>query len=240
MRRRTRVIIVAGLLLSAAGAYLWSHRPVMLALERENPVLGRLFVANLRQSSIRPEISGSPALLETRGAESSPRAALLRAVEAATGETVDFGFGGIDGAEVGSGEPRTIELPPVAAALLRAQDNPLLILHTRQPGELARVAARRGWLGPLAAEVFASAQGISVALDEDTAVGWLRVTLALEFVDGEAAEQGLRRLSSANGDYGQLGFVAQPGYERIVRRTRLVVIRLDARSESAARQLPRR
>lgn len=240
MRRKTRVIAVAALLLASGAAYLWSRRPVVLALERDNPVIGRLFVANLRQSSIRPEISGSPALLETRGQDTSPRAALLRAVEAATGETVDFGFGAGSGAEIGAGEPRTIELPPVAAALLRAQDNPLLILHTRQPAELARVAARRGWLGPLAAEVFASAQGISVAIDEDTAVGWLRVTLALEFPDGEAAEQGLRRLSAANGDYGQLGFIAQPGYERIVRKTRLVVIRLDARTESAARQLPRR
>jgi len=232
------MLAIVAVLAIIVGAALWSRRGLTLALAREHAVVGRVLAASLRESAAPLELAGAVSILDEPGRQPATRAALQEAVAKGRDEPVDFGFGEGDAAsEIRAGGEGSVELPAVATALLRAQKNPLLIVHTRQTERLARIASRRGWLGPLAAEVFASARSISAALDEDREAGWLRITLALEFTSGEAAEQALARLSSANGDYGQLGFVAQPGYERIVRQTRLVVIRLDTRTETAARQL---
>lgn len=238
MNLRRRMLWLALALLAGIGALLWSWRGTSLRLGREHAVVGRLLVGATRGSAASAEIAGAAGLLDDPARQASTRAGLAAALAKATGETLDFGFGlGEPSVEVGPETDRRLPLAAHAAALLRAQDNPLLLVHTTQPAQLAKVAARRGWIGPLAAEVFASARSISVAVSEDAEGGRLRVTLALEFAEGAAAEKALARLTAANGDYGQLGFVAQPGYERIVRRTHLVVIRLDAPTALAAGHL---
>jgi len=232
------MLTVAAILAAVVGAILWSRRGLALALNRDHAIVGRVLVPAARGAAAPVEIAGAVAILDEPGRQSETRSAINRAVSGARGESVDFGFGPGDTApEVNETTQGATDLPAVATSLLRAQKNPLFILHTRDPGSLARIAARRGWLGPLAAEVFTSARTISVAGDEDKEGGWFHLTIALEFGDGASAERALARLTSANGDYGQLGFVAQPGYERVVRQTRLVVIRLDARTEKVARAM---
>lgn len=238
MNQRGRLLAVAAVLVAIVAATLWSRRGLTLALARDHVVVGRLLVPAARGSAAPAELAGAAAILDEPGRQAETRAALRRALAETRGESVDFGFGPGDAApEIDGAAPGAVDLPSTATALLRAQRNPLFVLHSRQPAALARMAARRGWIGPLAAEVFASARSISVAADEDREAGWLHVTLALEFADGDGAGRALDRLTAANGDYGQLGFIAQPGYERVVRQTCLVVIRLDARTEQAAQAL---
>lgn len=235
--RRRPLLIGLAVTALATGFLLWTRRPEELSLSRDHAVIGRLVAPAARASAVGIEIAGAASLLDQPDRAGRMRSD-LRAAFAEAGDTMDFGFGVEDGSpEVAPRTQSRVPLPDTATALLRAQETPLLIIHTREPERLAKVGARRGWLGPLAAEVFASAQSISVAVSEDAERGWLRITLALEFAKGEQAEAALRRLTAAEGDFGQLGFVAQPGYERVVRRTRLVVIRLDARIDAAARQL---
>lgn len=237
---RRRIVLLGVVTALAAGLALWASRDVELALSRGHPVIGRLLIPAARASAVGTEIAGAASLLDLPDRAGRTRSDLQSAFTRSAngkGETLDFGLGVDDEPEFAPRTQARVPLPATASALLRAQDNPLLILHTGEPARLAKVGARRGWLGPLAADVFASAQAISLAVSEDTEGGWMHVTLALEFADGESAEVALRRLTAAEGDFGQLGFVAQPGYERVVRRTRLVVIRLDARVDSVARQL---
>lgn len=238
MNLRRRMLVVAAILATVAGAVLWSRRGLTLALSRDHPVLGRVLVPAARSSAAPIELSGAVTMLDEPGRQAETRALLNRAVAESRKAYVDFGFGtGDPMPEIGLQVEGSTELPPIATSLLQAQKNPIFILHTRQPAALARIAARRGWLGPLAADIFSAARSISVVADEDKEGGWLRFTLALEFEDGAGAERALAQLTSADGDYGKLGFVAQPGYERVVRQTRLVVIRLDARTDQAARAL---
>ena len=239
MNLRRRMLWVAGSLVAVVGIALWSLRGTDLALEREHPVIGRLVLPATRASAAGEEIAGAAALLDELRRIPETRDTLTRAYAAAKGETLDFGLGPEDPApEVAPKTDRRVTLPSVASALLRARDNTLLVLHTRSPAAFAAAGRRRGWLGPLSADIFASARSISLAVSEDT--GWFRITVALEFADGASAEAALGRMTAANGDYGQLGFVAQPGYERIARQTQLVVIRLDTPVAVAGRHLRRR
>jgi hypothetical protein len=239
MNLRRRILWVAASLMAVIGAALWALRGTDLSLEREHPVIGRLVLPAARASSAGTEIAAAVAMLDEPGRVSATRESLSQAFASATGETLDFGLGPSDPSpEIAPRTDRVVELPSAASALLRARDNTLLIVHTRTPGAFATAGRRRGWLGPLAAEVFTSARTLSLAVSEDT--GWFRITLALEFPDGATAEAALGRLTSASGDYGKLGFVAQPGYERIARQTRLVVIRLDAPVAVVASHLRRR
>lgn len=230
---------VAASLLIVMVAAFWALRGIELSLEREHPVIGRLMLSAARASSAGTEIATAVAILDEPSRVSATRERLYHAFAAANGEALDFGLGPSDPSpEIDPRTERTVSLPSAASALFRARDNTLLIVHTRNPATFASSGRRRSWLGPLAADVFASAQSLSLAVSEDA--GWFRITLALEFADGAAAEKALGRLTSASGDYGKLGFVAQPGYERIARQTRLVVIRLDAPVPVVASHLRRR
>lgn len=241
MNLRRRVFWLAGSLVLTASIVFWFKRGTSLSLERNHGTMGRVFVTATRQSPAGLKIAGAPALIDEISRVGSTRDRLVTAYKSTQSPTIDFGFGpGEEGVEVAPATQSRIGLPAIADTLLKAQDNPLLILHIREPARLAQVAARRSWVGPLAGDVFASARSISVAVDEDTVSARLRVTFALEFPDGDAAEAALKRLTSAQGDYSQLGFIAQPGYERVVRRTQLVVIRIDVQSNEAAEHLPPR
>jgi hypothetical protein len=241
MNLRRRAFWLAASLLLTAIVVFWFNRGTSLSLERNHGTMGRVFVSATRQSSAGLKIAGAPALIDEISRVGLTRDRLLTAFKSTQGPTVDFGFGpGDESAEVAPTTESRIRLPAIANTLLKAQDNPLLIVYIGEPARLAQVAARRNWIGPLAGDVFASARSISVAVDEDTVSARLRVTFALEFANGDAAEAALKRLTSAQGDYSQLGFIAQPGYERVVRRTQLVVIRIDVQSNEAAEHLPPR
>ena len=236
-RRRLALSLAVSALLGLAAWSLWK-RPLPLALERGHPVMARAFPSAIAASHAGPGILAAAGWLDEPSRRLATRARLGE-LAASGAERLDLGFGPSDGAPelpgtAGIGE---VILPPEAAALARTTDGLLLLLHAPRPGDFALPARQRGWIGPRVEEVAATASSITVAVAETGTPPTLRVTLALAYPDGAAAEKALRRLTEAQGDIGQLGFVAQPGYERIVRRTRLVVIRLDVDSGLARSKL---
>lgn len=239
---RRRLTLLAALLAIALGlAWALRRETAVLALERDHPVVARIFPQRIARSATGAGLASACGWMDEPGRAAATRASLGRLAEGGE-EATDVGFGPGDPAPELPGHAREggIRLPVHASALLGTAEQPLLLLHAFQPSVFAETSRRRGWLGPLASEIAASARSVSALVTETAAPPTLRVTLVLEFADGEAAEAALRRLTEAQGDFGQLGFAAQPGYERIVRRTKLVVIRLEvdatlARSKLRAR-----
>ena len=226
-RRRLALLLALAALAGLAVTRLW-HRPLPLGLERAHPVMLRAYPSAIAASRTGPGLLAAAGWLDApeRRAETRERLAELAASRA---ERVDLGFGPADPAPElpGAADEGAAAMPAEAAALAATTDNLLLLLHAPRPADFALPARQRGWIGPLVEEIAADSTGVTVAVAETGAPPTLRVTLALAYADGAAAEKALARLTAAQGDFGQLGFVAQPGYERIVRRTRLVVIRLD-------------
>lgn len=238
MARRRLALLLAMSALLALGAWgLW-QRPLPLALARAHPVMARAHPTVIAESRVGPGVLVAAGWLDEPGRRSATRARLAELAESGA-ERVDLGFGPSDSSPElpGAGEPGEVALPAEAAALAMTTDGLLLLLHAARPGDFALPARQRGWIGPRVEEVAAAASSVTVAVAETGTPATLRVTLALAYPDGAAAEAALRRLTEAQGDIGQLGFVAQPGYERIVRRTRLVVIRLDVDSGLARSKL---
>lgn len=238
LRRRLILFSALTALGLALGWSLW-QREVTLALERTHPVVIRAFPARIETSVSGRGVLAACGWLDEPTRASTTRA-LLATLSSKGGEgPLDLGFGLGDTSPELPGESAAgkVTLPLTAATLLSTASNPLLLLHASSVGDFAETARRRGWLGPLVAEVAGSARSLSVLATESAAPATLQVTLALEFNDGESAERALKRLTDAQGDFGQLGFAAQPGYERIVRRTKLVVIRLDVDAALARSKL---
>lgn len=225
-RRLALSLAVSGLL--ALGAWKLWDRALPTTLERGHPVMARAYPAAIAESRTGPGLLVALGWLDDPGRRDATRERLA-AIAASGAERVDLGLGPADAAPElpGGGGDGSVVLPPEAAALAATTDGLLLLLHVPKPGDFALPARQRGWVGPLVEEVAAAADSVTVAVAETGTPPLLRVTLALAYPDGAAAEAALRRLTDAQGDFGQLGFAAQPGYERIVRRTRLVVIRLD-------------
>lgn len=236
---RRRLKLLAALLAVGIGL-AWAIRgdTTLLALGQGHPVVARLFPQHIARSATGPGIAAACGWMDEPARSAATRATLGRLAEGAR-PWADVGFGPGDPAPELPGNSREarVRLPPHASALLSTASEPLLLLHAFDPGAFAEAARRRGWLGPLAAETAASARSVSVLVAESASPPTLQVTLAMEFADGEAAEAALRRLTDARGDFGQLGFAAQPGYERIVRRTRLVVARLEVDAALARSKL---
>lgn len=237
---RRRLILLAALLATAlaVGWTFWQSAAV-LALARPHPVAVRAFPERIAASVAGPGVLAACGWMDDAGRAAATRATLSGLGENGAPGPVDLGFGPGDPAPElpGAASPGTVELPLHASALLGTADQPLLLLHAFQPAVFAETARRRGWLGPLAAEIAASAISVTALVTEGSAPPLLQVTLAMEFPDGAAAERALRRLTEAQGDFGQLGFAAQPGYERVVRRTKLVVVRLDVDARLARSKL---
>jgi hypothetical protein len=228
MHRRRLALTAALTTLGLGLAWLLGSDRTVLELERAHPVVLRAYPERLAASATGPGLLAACGWMDEPGRAGATRATLGNL--AGTGRAwTDLGFGPGDLAPElpGMASEGKVTLPLHASALLATAERPLLLLHAFEPGILAETSRRRGWLGPLAAEVAASAMSATVLARESASPPVLQVTLALEFADGAAAEAALRRLTEAQGDLGQLGFAAQPGYERIVRRTKLVVIRLD-------------
>lgn len=226
-RRRLALYLgVSGLL--GLGAWSLWQRPLPLDLQRAHPVMARAYPAAIAQSRSGPGLLTALGWLDDAARRAATRERLAE-LAASGQERLDLGFGpGDAGPELpGTSGEGAVTLPPEAAALAATTDGLLLLLHVPKPSDFALPARQRGWIGPTVEAVAGNAESVSVAVAETGTPPTLRVTLAFAYPDGAAAEAALRRLTEAQGDFGQLGFVAQPGYERIVRRTRLVVIRLD-------------
>jgi len=237
---RRRLILMSALAAVALGLgwTLWG-RSVTLGLRQPHPVVVRAFPDRLARSLTGPGLLAACGWLDDATRATATRASLARLAAPGQDGPVDLGFGPGDASPElpGTASPGSVTLPLQASALLGSADQPLLLLHAFEPRVFAETSRRRGWLGPLAAEVAASANAVTVLATESVSPPLLQVTLALEFADGTSAERALKRLTDAQGDFGQLGFAAQPGYERIVRRTRLVVIRLDVDANLARSKL---
>lgn len=237
---RRRLILLSALALLGLGLSwsLWQQE-VTLALARPHPVALRAFPDRIAASATGPGLLAACGWMDEPGRAASTRATLAKLAQAATPGPLDLGLGpGDTQPELpGAAQPGQVSLPLHASALLGTADAPLLLVHAFQPAVFADASRRRGWLGPLAAEIAGSARSASVLVTESAAPAVLRVTLAMEFADGAEAERALHRLTDAQGDFGQLGFAAQPGYERIVRRTKLVVVRLEVDASLARSKL---
>ncbi len=225
-RRLALSLAVSGLL--GLGAWSLWQRPLPLDLARPHPVMARAYPAAIAGSRTGAGLLTALAALEAPERRATTRERLADLAESGQAR-LDLGLGPADSAPElpGAGGDGSVTLPPEAAALAATTDGLLLLLHVPKPGDFALPARQRGWIGPRVEEIAAKAESVTVAVAETGTPATLRVTLALAYPDGAAAEAALRRLTEAQGDFAQLGFVAQPGYERIVRRTRLVVIRLD-------------
>lgn len=237
---RRRLTLLAALTALGLGLawFLWQEA-TLLALDRTHPVVVRAFPDRIATSATGPGLLAACGWMDDPARAVATRGALGR-LAAPGRESVDVGFGPGDPAPelTGAGTATgTLALPAHASALLSTAREPLLLLHAFEPAAFSDAARRRGWLGPLAAEIAASARSVSALVTESTAPPTLHVTLAMEFADGASAEAALRRLTDAQGDFGQLGFAAQPGYERIVRRTKLVVVRLEVDASLARSKL---
>lgn len=238
---RRRFVLLA-LLGAAFAAAVWQFLggPLPLALKRTHPVMARAYPQAIAASETGPGLLVALGWLDATERRESTRAALAElATTAASEETVDLGLGPGDAEPElpGRSEDGPATMPREAAALAATTDGLLLLVHVPRPGDFALPARQRGWLGPRLLEVAASAESLTVAVAETGPPATVRVTLALAFADGAAAEAALRRLTEVQGDVGQLGLAAQPGYERIVRRTRLVVIRLEVGAALARAKL---
>lgn len=236
---RRRLTLLAALTALGLGLawFLWQEA-TLLALDRTHPIAVRAFPARIATSATGPGLLAACGWMDDPTRAGATRGALGRLATPGR-ESVDVGFGPGDPAPelTGAGSSGTLALPAHASTLLSTAREPLLLIHAFEPAAFAEAARRRGWLGPLAAEIAASARSVSALVTESTAPPTLHVTLAMEFADGASAEAALRRLTDAQGDFGQLGFAAQPGYERIVRRTRLVVVRLEVDAALARSKL---
>lgn len=225
-RRLALSLAISGLL--ALGAWTLWERALPLGLERPHPVMARAYPSAIADSRAGPGLLVALGWLDDPARRDATRGQLAD-IAVSGAERVDLGLGPADSAPElpGAGGGGSVTLPPEAAALAATTDGLLLLLHVPKPGDFALPARQRGWIGPRVEEIAAKAESVTVAVAETGTPPTLRVTLAIAYPDGAAAEAALRRLTEAQGDFGQLGFAAQPGYERIVRRTRLVVIRLD-------------
>jgi hypothetical protein len=227
---RRRLILLSALVAIALGLgwSLW-QQSVTLRLQHPHPVVVRAFPDRIARSVTGPGLLAACGWLDDSNRAAATRSALSKLAAPGEDGPVDLGFGPGDASpEIpGTASPGSVTLPLQASTLLSSANQPLLLLHAFEPRVFAETSRRRGWLGPLAAEVAASANAVTVLATESASPPLLQITLALEFADGTSAESALKRLTDAQGDFGQLGFAAQPGYERIVRRTKLVVIRMD-------------
>ena len=229
MRRRRWIIAFALIVLGGGLGWLLTHSAT-LGLARPHPLMVRSFPGSIAQSTCGPGLLSALSWLDEPQRREATRRTLLSLAETNPPLAVaDLGLGpGDTQPEIpGTSGTAGVALPSAATTLLESTDGLLLLVHAPRPADLTVSARRRGWIGPLLEEVARDAVAATAAVSETQGMPVLRVTLALEYADGETAEKALRRLTDAKGDASQLGLAAQPGYERIVRRTHLVVIRLD-------------
>jgi len=131
-------------------------------------------------------------------------------------------------------------IPGLARLQLRGVPHGYLLVHAHPADGLLEIAARRRWLGRALIEAGARAETATIAVGESDDGAFLVATIAFAYRTGEEAEAALARLTEKQGDHEALGFAARPGADRITRRTKLVVIRLDIETDLVLQALRRR
>jgi len=131
-------------------------------------------------------------------------------------------------------------MPGLARLQLRGVPHGYLLVHADPASGLLETAARRRWLGRALVEAGAQAETATIAVGESDDGAFLVATIAFAYRTGEEAEAALQRLAGKQGDYESLGFAARPGTDRITRRTKLLVIRLDIETDLVLQALRRR
>ncbi len=131
-------------------------------------------------------------------------------------------------------------IPGLARVQSRGVPHGYLLIHADPAAGLLETAARRRWLGRTLIEAGARAETATIAVGESDDGAFLVATIAFAYRTSEEAEAALARLTEKQGDYESLGFAARPGMERITRRTKLLVIRLDIETDLVLQALRRR
>lgn len=131
-------------------------------------------------------------------------------------------------------------IPGLARVQLRGVPHGYLLVHADPASGLLEAASRRRWLGRALIEAGAQAETATIAVGESDDGAFLVATIAFAYRTGEEAEDALVRLTEKQGDYEALGFAARPGTDRITRRTKLLVVRLDIETDLVLQGLRRR
>ena len=131
-------------------------------------------------------------------------------------------------------------IPGLARIQLRSIPHGYLLVHADPAAGLLEPAARRRWLGRALLEAGARAETATIAVGESDDGAFLVATIVFAYRTGEEAEAALARLTAQPGDYEALGFAARPGTDRITRRTKRLVIRLDIETDLVLQALGRR
>jgi len=131
-------------------------------------------------------------------------------------------------------------IPGLARVQLRGVPHGYLLVHADPASGLLEAASRRRWLGRALIEAGAQAETATIAVGESDDGAFLVATIAFAYRTGEEAEAALVRLTEKQGDYEALGFAARPGTDRITRRTKLLVVRLDIETDLVLQGLRRR
>ena len=131
-------------------------------------------------------------------------------------------------------------VPGLARVQLRGVPHGYLLVHADPASGLLEAASRRRWLGRALIEAGAQAETATIAVGESDDGAFLVATIAFAYRTGEEAEAALLRLTEKQGDYEALGFAARPGTDRITRRTKLLVVRLDIETDLVLQGLRRR
>jgi GNAT superfamily N-acetyltransferase len=131
-------------------------------------------------------------------------------------------------------------IPGLARVQLRGVPHGYLLVHADPASGLLEAASRRRWLGRALIEAGAQAETATIAVGESDDSAFLVATIAFAYRTGEEAEAALVRLTEKQGDYEALGFAARPGTDRITRRTKLLVVRLDIETDLVLQGLRRR
>lgn len=240
-----RPLLLLALLATACGvAWLWTHpgdlrlridprsREVALILPREAQAL-RTSAAVLR------------ALAELAPPEQRDglRAGLARPA-LTSAERASVGFIPGQAAELAANPPEVADggkvIPGLARVQLSGVPHGYLLVHAAPAQALLETAARRRWLGRALIEAGAQAESATVAVGETDDGAFLVATIAFAYRTGEEAEAALARLTEKQGDFDALGFAARPGTDRITRRTKLLVVRLDIETDLVLQALRHR
>jgi GNAT superfamily N-acetyltransferase len=237
-------LLLASLAMASGLAWLWldpadlrlridpRSREVALIVPAET--IGRRTAVVVLQSLPELALPEQRAALRAQLANPSVNSARRVTVGFIPGQPAELG---LDTPEIPEGG-KTI--PGLARVQLRGVPHGYLLVHADPASGLLEAAARRRWLGRALIEAGAQAETATIAGGESEDGAFLVATIAFAYRTGEEAEAALKRLTDKQGDYEALGFAARPGTERITRRTKLLVVRLDIETELVLQALSRR
>ena len=231
-----RPLLLLALLATACGvAWLWTH-PGDLRLRIDPRSREVALILPREAHGLRTSAAVLRALAELAPPEQREglRASLGRP-DMTTAERASVGFIPGQAAEFTANPPEVADggkvIPGLARVQLSGVPHGYLLVHAAPAQALLETAARRRWLGRALIEAGAQAESATVAVGETDDGAFLVATIAFAYRTGEEAEAALARLTEKQGDFDALGFAARPGTDRITRRTKLLVVRLDIETD---------